>query len=340
MTERQALARVYQRLRELLGTPLQKKEDKTSRGEFDLVVTAGTHTYVIEWKGTAGYAAVTNGAQQVRRYAAEAHAIPILAVPFMSEESKRAAEKQHVSWLDLSGNASITAPGVRIVIEGRKNAFKRPGRRMNLFAPKSSRITRWLLINPKRAFGLRELAAATGMEPGYASRIVSKLRDAELVYLDKNKIRVRSPEALLDAWRASEDFSRHDITRGHIAARSGESALREIAHSLKKHSFEYAATGLAATWMYRRFAAFRLVTLYVHEPVPQEILDDLGIRHEPTAPNVWLAVPRDEGVFQGAGTEEGVTCVHPIQAYVDLKAHPERSDEAAEDLRSHLELSS
>ena len=52
---------------------------------------------------------------------------------------------------------------------------------------------------------------------------------------------------------------------------------------------------------------------------------------------MWLVVLNDEGVFHGASEVEGVRCVHPVQVYLDLKAHPERADEAAKKLRAaHL----
>ena len=61
---------------------------------------------------------------------------------------------------------------------------------------------------------------------------------------------------------------------------------------------------------------------------------DLGWRGEERGANVWLAVPDDEGVFQGADRRDDVWCAHPVQIYLDLKAHPERSSEAAAHLRA------
>jgi len=49
--------------------------------------------------------------------------------------------------------------------------------------------------------------------------------------------------------------------------------------------------------------------------------------------NTWLVVPNDEGFFHGSEVREGIRCVHPVQVYLDLKAHPERSAEAASRLR-------
>ena len=39
------------------------------------------------------------------------------------------------------------------------------------------------------------------------------------------------------------------------------------------------------------------------------------------------------GSYYGAEEKEGIRCVHPVQAYLDLKDQPERAEEAAERLR-------
>lgn len=48
--------------------------------------------------------------------------------------------------------------------------------------------------------------------------------------------------------------------------------------------------------------------------------------------NVWLVVPKDVGVFHGQRKVEDIQCVHPVQVYLDLKGHPERATEAADEL--------
>ena len=98
----------------------------------------------------------------------------------------------------------------------------------------------------------------------------------------------------------------------------------------------YAATGLAAAWLWTRYAGFRLATVYLSTPPTEGIEKDLRFRDEPRGANTWLVVPNDEGVFDGAEFVESVRCVHPVQAYLDLKDHPGRSTEAAAELRSRL----
>src|SRR5205814_5590853 len=100
------------------------------------------------------------------------------------------------------------------------------------FAPKSARIVRWLLIHPMSAFSQRELARSTGTDEGMTSRIVKRLETQQLIERDdRGSLRAAKPDALLDAFREQYQFERHDILRGHIAARSGEALLRATAEA-------------------------------------------------------------------------------------------------------------
>jgi hypothetical protein len=181
----------------------------------------------------------------------------------------------------------------------------------------------------------REIAQATDMDEGFTSRIVSKLEDDDLILRqDDGAIAVRDPNLLLDAWREDYDFSKHRILRGHAPARSGEALLGQLSESLDKAGVRYAATGLAAAWRMTRSAGFRIVTLYLSEGPSRTVLERLGVREGPQGSNLWLVVPNDQGVFHGASDQDGVRCVHPVQVYLDLFAHPERSKEAAEELRT------
>jgi hypothetical protein len=121
-----------------------------------------------------------------------------------------------------------------------------------------------------------------------------------------------------------------------VAARTPETQLRSMAEALGNKRQTYAATGLAAAWLLDRFAGFRIVTIYLATAPEAPLLELLGFREAEAGANTWLVVPNDEGVFQGANVQDGVPCVHPIQAYLDLDGHPERAKEAAERLREGL----
>ena len=255
----------------------------------------------------------------------------------MGPVGRQKCEDAEVAWLDLSGNARIFAPRIRVLVEGKPNQFKSPGRPSSAFAPKSSRISRWLLMHLGQPLTQRELAQATAMDEGFTSRIVSRLEEESLVVRGQDgEIRLRDPDLLLDAWRETYDFSMHEVIAGHMASRSGEETLRMLANGLQDGGVRHAVTGLAAAWLLTRFSGFRLATMYVADRPASELLESLGFREEERGANVWLVIPKDEGVFQGMTERDGITCVHPVQAYLDLLDQPERAKEAAEQLRAEL----
>jgi hypothetical protein len=258
----------------------------------------------------------------------------------MTDAGRRACEGVHVPWFDLSGNAHIVVPGLRVIIDGRPNRFRGPGRPASVFAPKSARVVRWLLMHAEQTITQRELARATDMDEGFVSRIAARLeRDSYVVREESGALSVRDPMLLLDAWQAEYRFDRHTLLQGTVAARSGDALTRFVSDTFATEGIEHAATGLSAAWQLSRFASFRIATFFVTEPASDDLLAKLGFHEESRGANLWLVVPNDAGVLHGAAARDGVRCVHPVQAFVDLKGHPERATEAADRLREELRAS-
>jgi DNA-binding MarR family transcriptional regulator len=369
---------IEQRFSELLAKTLGqhvslqvfRRRDKSGP---DFFIQAGSHRFVIECKFSGAAGPVATAIEQLRKYTADSpELIPVVAVPYMGEVGRHLCEQAGMNLIDLSGNAHLSAPGLLIHVEGCPNLFTAAGRPSDVFAPKSSRITRWLLANSHSAWsipglerstnlspatpadeehGIRELASSTDMDPGLTSRVIGRLEANGLIQGLRPKsggrlaaVRATNPGLLLDAWRAEYKFFRHDVLEGHIPARSSEELLRDLDERFKKAGIEHAATGLGAAWLFTHFAEFRLVTFYVRER-PEAFLRDIGFRADPRGANVWLVVPNDEGVFQQTRTPRNydvrarnnhIRCVHPVQVYIDLKDHPERAGDAAAELRKRL----
>lgn len=339
LSERQIVRRAALKFAELLHSAVDEVyyERSLGDGRADLILRAVGHTFVLECKSSGAAGPVANAAEKVRQYAAKARKkmIPLVVVPYMGEVGRERCKDAGVGWFDLSGNAHIVAPGLRIIVEGRPNQFKRPGRPSSAFAPRASRIARWLLIHEGEFMSQRDIARATGMDEGYTSRVVARLHDDHL--LERNEdgaVRARDPNLLLDAWREAYDFGKHDLLTGHIAARSGGALMNNLADVLRDQGG--AITGLGAAWLLTHFAGFRLVTAYLREPPEPAFLDRIGFRQEERGANVWLVVPNDEGVFHGEALQDGIPCVHPVQVYLDLAAQPERAEDAAAELRSRF----
>jgi hypothetical protein len=332
--------KVSETLAGLLGVGLGdlelRREDSSGA---DLVISAAGMTFVVEVKATTSASVIARATQQVQQYTSRIRrrTVPLVVVPFMGEVGRKVCEEAGVGWLDLSGNAHIIAPGIRIIVDGKPNRFRSAGRPLNLFAPKSSRIVRWLLIHPTEYLSQREIARSTGLDEGFVSRLVSRLEKEEYVVRDeRGAVRPKDPALLLDAWREAYRFVKHTIYYGHVAARSGDALLRFVGDTLTEQGIKYAATGLAGAWALTRFATFRITTVYLPDDPSRALLERLGFLEDPRGANLWLVVPNDAGVFQGVADIDGIRCVHPVQVYVDLKDHPERASEAAERLRTEL----
>lgn len=352
MDERMAIHLAAELLHGLLGaSAYEVTQEKVPVGASGRLrpapmISAGSYRFVIQYKPGARADQVGTGLRLLRQFGIlPPDVVPLLVVPFMGDVGERLCQEQGVSWLDLSGNAFITAPGLHVRVEGKPNRYKSRGRSPNLFAPASSRIARAVLLSPDRWFTQAELAAEVSLAPGSVSRLMPRYEDSGFIERKPDDGRIllkaQNPDLLLDAWRDSYDFSIHEVHRGHIPARSGTELLKRLAAGLDQAGVEYAATGLSSAWLLEPFASFRLVTVYLSQWPPREVLDGLMFREEAKGANVWLVLPRDEGVYHGANATDGVRHVSAVQTYLDLKAQPERSEEAAEELRrTHLKWGS
>ena len=305
-----------------------------------LVASVAGQTFAVEVSRASAAGPVAAHAERAAEAATALgeRAIPVVAVPFMGESGKQACQRAGASWFDFSGNAHIIAAGIRVIVIGRPNQFRSPGRPASVFAPKSSRVARFLLMHPGETGTQREIAHATGVSEGFVSRIVGRLEEEHYVVRDdRGALSVKDPRLLLDAWQEKYRFSKHTIVRGHVASRSGDALTHFVSDTLKAAEVEHAATGLSAAWQLTHFATFRIATFFLDEEPSDPLRDTLGFREDSQGANLWLVVPNDAGVFQGADDQDGVRTVHPVQVYLDLKEHPERAAEAGERVRTeHL----
>ena len=338
LIEKQAKAEVPLILAKLIELPEKEvvvvSQEKDTGLDFE-VKAAGYH-FQVECKSSSSRAPLLMALSQIKEFknSFDKGSIPLIVVPYMGKSGMDFCKEHGLSWIDLSGNAYIKAPRLLVHIEGLPNKFKKVGRPANVFAPKGARIVRQLLIEPEQNHNQRELSQITGLDEGYTSRVVRRLEELNLIERNDNgALKPSNPNDLLESWLEAYDFSKHRIIKGHVAARSGEDLFKKMTRILSDQEIDYAATGLAGAWQYTHFTNFRLVTLFLADLPGENLLEQLHFREDDRGANTWLVVPNDKGVFHGSSVQDGIVCVHPVQVYIDLKAHPERAKEAASMVR-------
>lgn len=307
--------------------------DARDRG-IDLLAKGRGQKWIFEVKVSSRPGLVSTAAEQLESFG---DGLKVLVVPFMTAAGAKAANAHRLNWIDLSGNAHIRSDRFYVYVKGKPNRFVQRGRPSSPFAPKSARITRLMLLDPSRWWRRQEIASETSLNSSQVSRVVGRLREERLLEERPREerlleVRPRDPAALLDAWEEEYKFSRHRIVRGHISG-TGVELARELTERLGKAGEAHAFTGLAAAWAFDGFARFRLNSVYIHGN-PHEVAEKVGLRLDERGANVQLIAPDDAGVFSGSRRVEGLECVSPVQAYLDLGHLPERASEAAANLRA------
>ncbi len=338
MSEQEIIGLTVERLVEMLGVPSETVRVENGPFDSDALIAIGLHSFVVEAKTSSTLGQVVPAVDRIKAASARLgnRLLPLLVVPYMGRSGREYCEREGVSWLDLSGNARIVAPGLFVNSVGHRNRFLRPGRVESPFSPRGSRVAMRFLLEPKRTFKQIEIAELTGLHPSHVSRVVRRLLESDFVEMDSRGVRVRDAGLLLDAWRADYRFERHRLIRGHVTALAGDTVARLVGEKLEQMKVRYALTGLAAAWLYTTHAGYRLTTIHVGQELSEDDLRAIKFREESRGANTWLVLPRDDGVFEESRKIDGLNCANPLQVYLDLKAHPERSGEAAQELRDEL----
>jgi hypothetical protein len=331
--EREALRRLPAILAELFDEPASEHLllPEARDAGIDAVVDAGGRRWLVELKATGSPGVVAAAHEYLAAFAGR-DVLTALVVPYMTPAGAKVADERRLNWIDLSGNAHLRDEQLHVWVQGRPNAFARPGRPSSAFAPKSSRVTRRLLLDPGRWWRQKELSEHTALDTGRVSRVVRRLGDEQLLQHDGPLVRPRDRDLLLDAWADEYRFDRHDIVTGHMTG-GGLELARDLDAQLEQAGIEHAFTGLPAAWAIDPFARFRLNSVYVTGD-PRDAADVVGLRRNERGANVQLIGPDDRGVFDGSREIDDIPSVSPVQVYLDLLNLPERAREAAQQMRA------
>jgi hypothetical protein len=248
--------------------------------------------------------------------------------PYISPASAEICRNEGIGYLDLAGNCRISFDNVFIQREGRDNPFVEKRDLRSLYAAKSTRVLRVLLMRNREWWKTQTMATEAAVSIGQVSNVKKLLRDREWIMEDRLGFRLSNPKGLLMEW--AENYSyRKNVVRSLYSLKGPEEVEEAVAKACVELDIEYAFTGFSAS---RRIApAVRGQRAMVFtSAIPEALLEKTGLKEVTTGANVSLMIPHDGGVYYMAREVDSMRVVCPVQLYLDLKTFKGRGEEAAE----------
>ena len=260
------------------------------------------------------------------------HDYGIIVAPYISGEGAAICRDLGVGFVDLSGNCLLSLDGLHIERTGFTNKFRKPREIQSLFSPKSSRVIRCLLSDPKRAWTLKGLSTETGVSIGLIHRLAIALENNFFAEKKLGAFKLEDPARLLEAWR--EEYYRRAPRWGRYVVKVGsvKESLTKLRTAAAHHGVSYAFTGPSGASLLSSYLTPTVVHLYV-DVLKNEFLEEIKADQVSSEGNLLVRVVERENEFIGSRRVKGIYVVSDLQLYLDLWAMGGRGQEAAEELR-------
>jgi len=194
-----------------------------------------------------------------------------------------------------------------------KNPAPRPQGSPSLRGPKAWALLK-TMIEVTPPYGVRELAAAVGTDPGYTSRVLKALEEERLVFRER-----RGPVTEVD-WPAlltqlTSTYRLLDANSTSTWVAPG--VVRDLPAVLAASQLEtrWAVTGSLGANLLAPVAAPAVAVVYADDPA--EIAETLGLLPADVGANVILARPYDAAAYARSWNTDEVTYVSVTQLAAD-----------------------
>lgn len=323
-------------LREIPGLAVIAEPGGADRGVDATLGFAGGRTRVaVEIKQRANAAT----AWQLVHEAAARPNIPLLLIAEETTAEARAILEEHgIAVIDRLGNAHIELPGLLFHLEGRRG---RQQARPTRLTGKAGLVAQALLLHPKRAWHVQDLAKEAGVSLGLAHRVLARLEAEGIITAEgKGRQRVRrvtNPTALLDLW-AEEHVERPTRTLGHLLAQTPQQLIKGLGGNLDRRGIDYALTGAAAGSLVAPFiTAVPVVDVWVTPTAaPEELYDAAKADPVTEGQNVVFLQAKDDTPLAFRERIKDLWVANRFRLYADLRRDPRRGREQADHLRREV----
>ena len=272
-----------------------------------------------------------------RRYRQLNPSPPVLVVaPWLSTRTCAVLAADDINYLDLTGNVRISLenPPLFIISEGASRDPAPMDRgKARVRGPKAGRLVRFL-IDVAPPYNVTQVAAATQLAPGYASRLLQAL-DSEALIERERRGQVSSVDVpgLIRRWTEGYDVLKTNGASSYVAPNGPKSILEQFAQSSMPSAV--AVTGSFAAVRLAPVAGPALLIAYCADV--DAVATQLGLLPADRGSNVVLLHPFDPVVWEGTTTDDGVTYVATAQIAIDCLTGNGRMPSEGEALLSWME---
>jgi DNA-binding transcriptional regulator YhcF (GntR family) len=260
--------------------------------------------------------------------------VPLLISKYLSEGKRKECKEEGINFMDLSGNVFLQyGEGLYIERTGFPNQFPEIRKGRNPFSDKASLLLR-AMLKKKKFWGVRELANAVRLNPGYVSRMFKELEDLRYLMRLNSKAKLKNQKSILEDWIHHYDYKKNNFLKYHCLAKSPQ----EIIDKLKKMNISakvnYALGFHAGAFLISPYAAFNEVHIYISDEKSSGFFKTkLSLKPVAQGANVLLVSPYyKHSVFYDMQKINKLMVVSDIQLYLDLYHYPLRGLEQAEHL--------
>ena len=260
--------------------------------------------------------------------------VPVLAAPYLSPQRQEICRDMGVCFIDLSGNVYLKYKSFYIERIGFPNKYPKERQGRDPFSDKASLILQALLKGGAYQWGIRELAKKTGLNPGFVSRMARELEDRNYVARINHKMRIRSPEGILDDWVRAYNLKRNKSVKYFCMAASTAEILEKVRGLGIPEKIKYSLSVQAGANMVSPYAVYKEVHVYIENINDIEYFEKkLNLNRTDQGANMVFMLPYyKHSVFNDSRVIKNLWVVSDIQLYLDLYGYPARGREQAEHL--------
>src|SRR4030042_4771798 len=179
---------------------------------LELKIRDNLQKVIVEVKSLGEPRIIRAAIQQLREYLDRTeNAFPVVAAPYISDDTARICKQNGVGYIDLAGNSFVNFDQIYIERKNYPNPAIEKRQVRSIFSPKSSRIVRAMLSNPGRSWQVQELARKAKVSLGLASKLKERLLDLEYASEKENGLTLSRPGELLKQWANNYSFRKNKI---------------------------------------------------------------------------------------------------------------------------------